>query len=331
MKTIILLLLAPLLLFSKEATVEQLFSVQTVKVKESVASHSKNSYGYVKADDSRVYHVAPRFGGYVVKLNADKMYKFVKKGDALATLYSPEVYKAKEDYLNSYNYSRGKESNGMLRSAKLKLELLGVNPSEIKEVLQNKKVSQNTTMLSPITGYVFVKNVSIGSAFSAKTKLFEIVNLDEVWVEAKVFDEDLRWLKNVENFKVTVKSTEKTYETSSSLLYPNLDMKEATLTLRLQLKNSDNKLFPGMYANILSQDKEENYLTLPSNAVMRKNGKFYVFMVGDFKGEYEPREISVKPLNSDEYVIKNGLNAGDEVVSNALFMLDSDAQINGLY
>jgi len=325
------LILLPILLFAQKQTVTQLFNVQTLKVQEIQTSKSKKNYGYVVADEARVYAVSPRFGGFVVKLQADKIYKYVKKGEPLVTLYSPEVYKAKEDYLNSYNYTRGKKSKGMLRSAKLKLQLLGVNTREINAVVKSKKVSQNTTIYAPRSGYIFSKSITNGSAFSAKTKLFEIVNLDEVWVETKVFEEDLAWLKNAQNFDVSFKSNAKTYRATSTLLYPHLDPKEATLTLRVRLKNSDLELFPGMYASVLSKSKKQSYLTLPRTAVIRKDGKFYVFMVGEFKGEYEPKEISAKTLNNDTYIITQGLNMDDEVVNNALFMMDSDAQINGLY
>ena len=325
------LLLLSITLFAKEATVEQLFSVQTVKVKEESVSHAKKNYGFVKADEARVHHIAPRFGGFVEKIYADKIYTYVKKGDALVTVYSPEVYKAKEDYLNSYNYTKTRKNKGMLKSAKLKLSLLGVSNKEINRLIKNKKVSQNTTIYAPVSGYIFKKNISDGSAFNAKTQLYEIVNLDEVWVEAKVFEQDIVWLKNAKNFDISFKSTPKHYKATSTLLYPKLDEKEATLTLRLRVKNPRLTLFPGMYANVLSRDKKQTYLTLPSDAVLRKDGKNYVFVVGEFEGEYDPLEVSVKPLNAHTYIITDGLIAGDEVVSNALFMMDSDAQINGLY
>ena len=327
----ILILTLPMLLMAKEATVEQLFSVQTVKVKKISSSHSKKNYGYIKADDARIYDVSPRFGGYVVKLYADKIYKHVNKGDALVTLYSPEVYKAKEDYLNSYNYTKGRKSKGMLRSSKLQLELLGVSSNEIKDVLKNKKVAKNTTIYAPQSGYIFEKNLNSGSAFNAKTKLFQIVNIDEVWVEAKIFDQDVPWVKQANSFTISVKSIKNKYSSISKLLYPNLDPKEATLTMRLRIKNENNELFPGMYANIISQDTAQEYLTLPQSAVIRKDGKFYAFVLGEYEGEYEPTEVVVDILNDATYIIKSGLNVGDEVVNNALFMMDSDAQINGLY
>jgi len=324
--------LLPLSLMAQKATVEQLFSVQTVKVKEQNLSHSKKNYGFVKADEARVHQISPRFGGYVEKIYADKIYKYVKKGDPLVTIYSPEVYKAKEDYLNSYNYTKANKNKGMLTSAKLKLELLGISDKEITNVLRTKKISQNTTLYAPVSGYIFKKSISDGSAFNAKTQLFEIVNLDEVWVEAKVFEEDINWLKNADKFELHFKSTAKTYTATSKLFYPMLDEKEATMTLRLRVKNPHKELFVGMYTSVISQDKKATYLTLPSDAVMRKDGKYYVFVVGEYEGEYDPMEVSVKPLNAHTYIITDGsLAAGDEVVSNALFMMDSDAQINGLY
>jgi len=327
----LLLLLLPLMVSAKEASVEQLFSVQTVKVQKIKTSHSKKNYGFVKANEARVYEVSPRFGGFVKKLYADKIYKYVKKGEPLALVYSPEVYKAKEEYLNSYNYTKNRPNKGMLKSAKLKLALLEVAPNEISQVIKMREVSPNTTIYAPQSGYIFMKNINEGSAFNAKTNLFEIVNLDDVWVEVKVFEDDVKWLKHANDFRVSFKTTDKTYETHSKLLYPNLSPKEATLTMRLTLNNKDHTLFPGMYADVISKDKAKEYLTLPQSAVILKDGKYYVFVVGEFEGEYEPMEVDVKPLNNETYIITSGLSEGDEVVNNALFMMDSDAQINGLY
>jgi len=325
------LFVLPLSLLAKEATVEQLFSVQTVKVqKEKVSSKTKN-YGYVTADESRIYDISPRYGGYVVKLYADKIYKKVKKGDPLVTVYSPEVFKAKDEYLNTYGYTKKRSSKGMLESSKLKLKLLGVSDVEINKVLTEAKASKNTTIYSPTDGYIFVKGIVQGAAFNAKNQLFQIVNLDEVWVEAKLFEEERARLEKIHSYKLNFKGIEQSYTTTNKLLYPELDPKVATLTLRLRVNNKKNELFPGMYASISSLTKKREGLTLPATAIIRKDGKHYAFTVGEFEGEYEPVEVEVKPLDSKTYIIDSGLNEGDEVVNNALFMMDSDAQINGLY
>jgi len=315
----------------KKATVEQLFSVQTVKVKKELRSERINNYGYVMMDQSRMYDVSPRFGGYVVKLYADKVYKKVKKGDPLVTVYSPEVFKAKDEYLNTYKYIKKRPNKGMLESSRLKLELLGISDKEIKDVISQRKASPNTTIYSPVDGYVFIKGIDKGAAFNAKQGLFKIVNLDEVWVEAKLFEEERARLSMTKRYELNFKGLNKVYHTTNTLLYPELDPKIATLTLRLRVDNTEHKLFPGMYASVTSLKGEKEQLVLPATAVIRKDGKFYVFMVGEYEGEYEPHEVRVKVLDADTYAVIDGLDEGDELVNNALFMMDSDAQINGLY
>lgn len=329
--TKLLLLAIPLAVFAQTPTVKQLFSVQTIKVKQEIRSERIKNYGYVAIDQARIYDISPRFGGYVVNLHADKIYKKVKKGDPLVVVYSPEVFKAKDEYLNTYKYSKKRPNKGMLESAKLKLKLLGVSNKEIDEIIKNKKASPNTTIYSPIDGYVFIKGIDNGSAFKTKQQLFQIVNLDEVWIEVQLFEEERARISTTSNYEISFKGIDKIYKTSKNLLYPQLDPNIAILTLRLHVNNGANMLFPGMYATVISLKDEVSQLTLPATAVIRKDGTYYVFTIGDFEGEYEPREIKVKSINPNTYMIIDGLKEGDEVVNNALFMMDSDAQINGLY
>ncbi|PHR53149.1 MAG: cation transporter [Arcobacter sp.] len=324
-------LLVPLIVFAQGVSVEQLFSVQTIKVKKEKRSDRIKNYGYVTIDQARSYDVSPRFGGYVVNLYADKIYKKIKKGEALVTVYSPEVFKAKEEYINTLRYTKQRPNKGMLESAKLKLKLLGIGNMEINELRKKKKASANTTIYSPVDGYIFIKGIDKGTAFKAKQRLFQIVNLDEVWVEAKLFEEERARLSSTKNYEIHFKGIEKIYKTSNTLLYPQLDPKIATLTLRLRVQNLQHQLFPGMYASVISLKDETEQMFLPSTGVIRKNGKYYVFMVGDFEGEYEPIEVQAKIFDADTYIISGGVKEGDEVVNNALFMMDSDAQINGLY
>jgi Cu(I)/Ag(I) efflux system membrane fusion protein len=219
----------------------------------------------------------------------------------------------------------------MLESSRLKLELLGISEQEIKKVITSSEASDTTTLYSPVDGYIFTKRINKGSAFSAKEQLFQIVNLDKVWVEALVIQGQKEAIADVDAYEVQVKGVRQEYTSKVALLYPRLDRKDAGLTLRISVDNSEGRLLPGMYANITSLLQHKQELTLPNSAVIRKNGRHYVFIVGEFKGEYEPREIKAELMGSDSYRIVEGLNEGDEVVDNALFMMDSDAQINGLY
>ncbi len=317
--------------YAKEATIEQLFNVQTVKVKEVNDSKSIKSHGFVTVDQTRVYDISPRFGGYVENLYANKLYQHVKKGDKLVTVYSPEVLKAKDDYLNTINYTKSRPNKSMLKSAKEKLLLLNVSQAEINAIDKMQKNSSFTTITSPASGYIFKKFLNNNSAFNAKDIIFKIVNLDKVWVEAKINQSQLSTLENIENFIITTSAYDRVFHAKKMQLFPELDPKEESFTLRLEVENEQHLLRPGMYTSIKMSSPKQTYMTLPTTAVIRKNGKFYVFMVGEYEGEYEPLEVTVELLNPDTYIIKSGLGSDDEVVNNALFMMDSDAQINGLY
>ena len=331
MKKLLYILVSLMPLMASEVTVEQLFNVQTVKVKEQSRAIETKNFGYVKVDESRVFEVVPRFGGYIITLYADKQYQKVKKGQRLAKVYSPEVLQAQEDYVNAINYDKKRSNPAMVRSAREKLQLLGIPEREINAVKKSGKAKNYTFIYAPSSGYLFEKKVNNRGSFNVKEKIFTIVNLDKVWIEVKLYQKDLYKYAKLTEFNVQAVGLEKSVKAKREQLYPSLNPKEATATLRLVANNSEGKLLPGMYTTIMASNKAKSYLTLPTTAVIRKNRQFYVFGVGEFEGEYEPMPVDVTPLDNNTYIIKSGLSVGDEVVNNALFMMDSDAQINGLY
>lgn len=313
------------------ATVKQLFNVTVTTVKERSTAKEQVNYGYIVAEDSAKVDVLTWYDGFVVDLYADTLYKKVEKGDALVKVYSPEVYKAKQDYLNSIQYNMKTSMPEMLRSSKIKLKLLGISEKEINNIAKTHKADMYTTVYAPISGWIFEKNINDGASFNAKKRLFEIVNLEKVWMEVELFQKELFVLNTLSHFTVKVKGLAKTFDAKKTLLYPMLDPKEATATLRLSVDNKDELLKPGMYAKVHAMAKMHPRLVIPRTAAMRKNGTWYAFLATDFKGEYEPLEIKVQPLDNKSFEVLSGLHKGDTIVNNALFMMDSDAQINSIY
>ena len=311
--------------------IEQLFNVRTVKVKALEAAKEQVNYGYIVIEDSRRVDVVSWYAGYVEKLYANTRYKKVEKGEALAKVYSPEVYKAKQDYLNSLKFNAQRAAPGMLKGAKEKLRLLNISEKEIDQIRRSRRVDEYTTIYAPIAGWIFIKKLNEGSSFKKQEKLFEIVNLDKVWLEAKLFQNELEKLDTLENFTVKVKGVSSEFKAKKALLYPMLDPKEATATLRLLVENRDEILKPGMYAKVHASAETKRRLVIPRTAALRKDGRWYAFLATDFKGEYEPVEIDVEPLDNVYFIVKKGLSEGEKVVDNALFMMDSDAQINSIY
>ncbi len=329
MKTIFITLLLALALQADQAKVTQHFSVVTTKVQKEDVNLERKYYGYVTVDESKVTDVVPRFSGYVEQLFADKLYKYVKKGEPLAKVYSPEVYKAKDEYLRSYRYGKKQNSPGMIKSAKMKLLLLGVSPSEVDAVVKKGSANELTTIYAPRSGYIFSKSVNEGGSFKKGGKLFEIVSLSDVWIRIKVNDTDIEWVRGVKQFDVSFDGLKKAYKAALDIIEPKLDPKESRYTVRTVLQN-DGEVYPGMYAKVEAYKKVGQRLVVPASAVIRKNGKYYAFLATEFKGEFEPVEVEVKRIG-DRYIVKSGLQEGDVIVKSAMFMMDSDAEINSLY
>ena len=329
MKTILITLLLALALQADQAKVTQHFSVVTTKVKKEDVSLSRKYYGYVTVDESKISDVVPRFSGYVEKLYADKLYKYVKKGEPLAKVYSPEVYKAKDEYLRSYRYGKKQNAPGMIKSAKIKLLLLGVSSSEVDAVVRKGSAGELTTIYAPRSGYIFSKSVNEGSSFKKGGKLFEIVSLSDVWIRIKVNDTDIEWVRGVKRFDVSFDGLKKGYKAALDIIEPKLGLKESRYTVRTVVQN-DGEVYPGMYAKVEANKKVGERLVVPASAVIRKNGKYYAFLATEFKGEFEPVEVGVKRIG-DRYIVEKGLKEGDTIVKSAMFMMDSDAEINSLY
>ncbi len=325
----IIALIATAMLHAEVARVTQHFAVVTTKVKKENIALTKELYGYIEVNESRVVEVVPRFSGYVEKLFADVTFDRVRQGEALAKVYSPEVYKAKDEYLRSYNYGKKKGSHGMVRSAKLKLKLLGVAPQEIDAIVKKQEVDELTTIYAPASGFIYEKLIEKGGAFIKAKKLFTIVDLSQEWLRLKVSDADIEWIRGIKEFEVRFDALDKVYKAKLDMIEPKLDPKEALYTVRTLIKN-DGKIYPGMYAKVTASKRLGEHLVVPSSALIRKNSKLYAFLVTEFKGEFDVVEVKAKRIG-DRYMIIDGLKSGDEVVKSAMFMMDSDAEINQLY
>ena len=316
---------------AKPVTVKQLFNVRTVKVTAQQTAREMTNYGYIVADEARKRVVTPLFSGYVKKLFVKERYSKVKEGDPLLSIYAPEVYKAKLEYLNALKFNAKHPAAAMVKSAKQKLILLGVDKREIARIKAQQSVDPLTTLYAPQDGWIIEKSVFEGSYASAKKPLFMILDLHSVWMEALLYQEQLEAMEEMQKYAITLKGFHKRFNAHKEHLYPILDPKASTATLRLRIENPDGFLKPGMYATLHSYGKTVTRLILPRTAVIRKNGKWYAFLATEFEGEYEPIEVKVKPLDDERFEIIEGLKEGERVVNNALFMMDSDAQINGIY
>ncbi|MDX2454362.1 efflux RND transporter periplasmic adaptor subunit, partial [Desulfosarcina sp.] len=111
-------------------------------------------------------------------------------------------------------------------------------------------------------------------------------------------------------------------------IYPYLDPKTRTARLRLSFPNPDDKLKPGMYANVYLQNTlPGERLVVPQEAVIDSGVRKRVF-VSRGKGKFEAREVTLGVEGNDYmFEVIDGLAEGEEIVVSGQFMLDSESRL----
>lgn len=305
--------------------VEQLFNKKLVKVKKEQIGTLKSFYGRLAFDETKIYDIVSRFDGFVTNLDAKEQYLTLKKGDKLFSLYSDEVLSIQQEIQIAKNLNKQ-----LVRSSVDKLKALDIDDSVIKKIKDSKTVLKDIPFYSPSNSIVLKKEINQGSFVKKGKLLLQLVSLDSVWFIASVYQKDLSFIKNKMEAKVFLDGFENPIQTEVDKIYPIVNSDTKSVDVRFVLKNSDLKYFPNMFGKVMLQEKTKEALTLPKTAVLLKGNKKYVFKLLS-KTEIEPIEIEAKRVSSNKYEIIEGLSENEEVINNALFLLDSDAVTNGLY
>ena len=324
-KTTFLSILAISLMNAKIIEVEQLFNKKTVLVKEEKIGITKSFYGKTKIDESSVVDIVTRFDGFVTKLNANKNLMYVKKGEPLFSIYSDKILSIQKEIQISKTINKN-----LYRSSLEKLKVLDLSTQEINKIKRNKSSFNGIKILSPINGIVLKKDINNSSAVQKGKLLLQLGNIDKLWFIAQVYQKDLTFIKKDMSAYIYIDGLTQAVKSKVDYIYPMVNEENKTADVRFIIDNKDLKLYPNMFASVKIKATNKTMLTLPKTAVLTKGSNNYVFKpISD--REFEPVKIEVKRISSNKYEILDGLAAGDKVINNALFLLDSDAVTNALY
>ena len=304
---------------------KQLFNKKITKVVKEEVSINKSFYGVTKIDESSLVDIVSRFDGYVTKLNANKKYMTIKKGEQLYSVYSQELLSIQNELQVAKNFNQN-----IYQSTFSRLDNLDISKGEQQKIKDGKMNSNGLVVTSPINGLLMEKNINQSSAVTKGNMLLQMASLDKIWFIASVYQSDLEFIKKDNKALITIDGINQKLNSKVDFIYPIFDEKTKTVDVRFILENEDLKLVPSMFGKVDINVKKDVMLTLPKTAVLKKADKFYVFKPLE-NGEFEPIKIEAKRISSNKYEILSGLNENDEVINNALFLLDSDAVTNALY
>lgn len=294
--------------------------------------------GVVTVDSAGLVQVTPRFSGYVERLYANTAGQWVRHGQPLLDVYSPELVAAQQELLvaSDLQHSLGTTDvpgvplsgrTDLASAARERLALWGISDAQISAILRNGRPRRALTLYAPASGVVLEKAVVQGQAIQRGQMLYTIADLANVWVDAQLREEDAGDVRVGAGAHIDVAALPgRTFTGRVAYVYPTLDPGARTLRARISVTNSAGVLRPGMYATVTLASPSNRALTVPSSAVIRTGERNLVF-VDAGGGRLQPREITVGRAAGDFTEVVSGLSPGERVVTSAQFLLDAESNL----
>ena len=315
----------------------QAIGVKTAVVEWKVVDDELRVPGNVDINEQQLSYVQTRFPGWIQKVFANAAYQYVRKGQPLFTIYSPELVNTQQEYLlarqNQKSFSgdvhgtASKEGEWLVQAAADRLRQFGVPSREVANLEQTGEVQRDIEIDSPVSGFITERNALPNQYVQSDTKLYTIADLSTVWVYANVAQTDVGRLKPGNAGTVTVDAYPgRSFAGYIDQILPQVDPMTRTVRVRLVFGNPGVVLKPGMYVNVSIAAPLGRQLVIPSSGVLQAGTRQIAF-IDHGQGYLEPREIEVGPRIDDSVVVLRGLRAGERIVSSANFLVDSEAQL----
>ena len=315
----------------------QAIGVRLGKAETRDVTKSIRTVGRVTFDETLQHQIHAKFEGYIERLYVDYTGKPVRKGQPLLSIYSPELLASQQEYLLAYrakkqlagasnaDVSRG--AADLYESARQRLLLWDISPKEIEELEKTGTPRKALTLSSPVDGFVLSKNAVAGARVMPADTLFEIADIRRVWVLADVYESEAPFVQVGQTAKVSLSYLPgRSWTGKVGFIAPVLDEKSRTVKVRLEFQNPNGTLKPEMYADVLLERPLGRVVTVPDGAVLSTGTRSIVF-VARGNGLFEPREVKPGAKVNGWWEIRSGIAAGEEVVTQANFLIDSESRL----
>jgi Cu(I)/Ag(I) efflux system membrane fusion protein len=290
--------------------------------------------GRVVVDETRLVDVAARVGGFAGEVVADALGEPVTKGQVLFWMYSPELFAAQHEYqeaLRSRAAARGTSTparaDALGRAAETRLRLWGIDPADVAAIARRGEPQEYLPVRAPVSGFVVEKGVVAGSPIERGARVYRIVPLDRVWIDAEVYEAEVPLVEPGMPAEVTLAYLPgRRLEARVDFVDPRLDADRRTARVRLVLPNPELALRPEMYVDVVLRRPLGARLTVPDSAVLYAGERSFVFLdLGD--GRLRPQEVGVGLRSDGRVEILSGLEQGQPVVVSGTFLVAGESRL----
>ncbi|MFD2099689.1 efflux RND transporter periplasmic adaptor subunit [Flagellimonas iocasae] len=272
------------------------------------------------------------FNGRIERLNINYEGEEVKRGQQLATIYSPELVSAQQELITALKLKSTQPA--LYTAVRNKLKLWKLSESQINQIETSGKVVENFPVYANVSGVVSSIMVEEGDYVKTGSPLVKVANLNSVWAIFDAYENQLALFKKGQTLEVSTKSyPNETFQATISFVDPLLNNSTRTLEVRADLDNKKGLLKPGMFVvgEIKMDTKSsETVLTIPESAVLWTGERSVVYVQPNLsEAVFEMREVALGNLSNGSYAVISGLESGEEVVAKGTFTVDAAAQLQG--
>jgi Cu(I)/Ag(I) efflux system membrane fusion protein/cobalt-zinc-cadmium efflux system membrane fusion protein len=317
----------------------QNMGIRTAAAQRRNLARTIRTVGLVTYEEPRQYSVNSKIEGWIERLHINETGQLVEKGQPLMEIYSPELVAAQQEYLLALETSGrlaaspypeiAAGARRLLDAARTRLQYWDINERQINELEQSRQVRKTLTLYSPYRGVVTEKPVVEGMRVMTGMELLQISDISKVWINADIYEYELPWVKVGLPAQVEIPfAPGKLLQGKITYIYPYVAGETRTVKARIELVNPGLALKPDMYANVsIEAATVTGALAVPTNAVL-SSGKGQTVFVALGEGRFAPRQVKTGVTDEEGFVqVLEGLSEGDQVVTSAQFMLDSESKL----
>lgn len=321
---------------------QQLIGVKITTVSVKPLVKTIRTVGRIEYDERNMATVNTKIDGWIEKLFVNVTGQYVRKGDILAEVYSPELLATQREFLNVLKWSRetktdtdsgkmiSQDAEEIVQAARQRLRLWDISDEQIRKIEESGQPVKTLAIYSPASGFIVQKAVLAGMKIMPGEKLFDVVDLSTLWVVADIYEYDLPLIRVGERARISLSYLPgREFFARMDYIYPTLSAETRTAKVRFTIANAGGELKPQMFTNVMIEINMGGKLAVPESAVI-ETGVRQVVYVDKGEGIFEPREVMTGIRAAGLVEVLKGLKTGEKVATSANFLIDSEAQLKGV-
>jgi Cu(I)/Ag(I) efflux system membrane fusion protein len=307
--------------------------ISTYKVGNTDGVKEISLNGKIEVNEKTVYSQSSHIPGRIEKIQVSFVGEYVKKGQVVAYVYSPDLASAQQELLEAYSVKDIQPQ--LFESVKMKLKNWKVSDATINSIISSGKTQDKFPIYADVSGYIIKKNVELGDYIQKGQTLYDVADLSTVWALFEIYESDISWVKKGDKINYTVASFPgESFSGTIAFIDPFINPMTRIAKARVEVANSGLKFKPEMFVSGTLKTKivsNKSTLSVPKSAVMWTGKRSIVYIKNESeKGiSFKLRVVTLGPLLGNDYIIEEGLDVGEEIVANGTFNVDAAAQLAG--